>query len=351
MAAIDVAEAARRDVVIGEEESGEGAVGGVLTEELIDGAQETLGLVERDGGLTAEIGLQIRHEESGGDALAGNVGDDEAEAVGAEVEKVVIVATDGACGKAATAIVERMDRGTNLREKAALDFVGDFQFLDGAAFEFEFRGGGAALSFEGVSHFIEADQGENVAVDVAEAGRDAAPDRGFFAEQRGLDGAAGCVGVGGIELDAAQARSVIEADAAEGPLFIFRDNIFGDEDDLRGTADEFVLHGIRLGSDEREDGRAVGRGYGDEAFASLELDVVGEVEAELVEVEAEAAVKIADEDLGGMDAEVGGGPRSGWGAGGHAEDYKMRRGGRRNIRKDNAEARREEKNRSSLRSG
>ena len=99
---------------------------------------------------------------------------------------------------------------------------------------------------------------------------------------------------------------MIEADAAQGPLLIFRDDIFGDEDDLRGTADEFVLHGIGLGSDEREDGGAVGRRYGDEAFAGLELDVVGEVEAELVEVEAEAAIEIAYEDLGGMDAEVGG---------------------------------------------
>jgi hypothetical protein len=98
---------------------------------------------------------------------------------------------------------------------------------------------------------------------------------------------------------------VIEADAAEGPLLIFRDDIFGDEDDLRGTADEFVLHGIGLRGDEREDGGTVGRSYGDQAFAGLELDVVGEVEAELVEVEAKAAIKIADEDLGGMDAEVG----------------------------------------------
>jgi len=57
MAAVDVAEAAGGDVVIGEEEGGEGAVGSVLREELIDGAEEALGLVERDGALAAEIGL------------------------------------------------------------------------------------------------------------------------------------------------------------------------------------------------------------------------------------------------------------------------------------------------------
>ena len=126
MAAIYIAEAAAGDVVIGEEEGGEGTVWGVLAEELIDGAQEALGLIERDGGLAAEIGLKISHEESGGDAFAGNVGDNQAEAVGAEIEEVVIVTADGAGGKAAAAIVEGLDGGTQLGEKAALDFVGDF---------------------------------------------------------------------------------------------------------------------------------------------------------------------------------------------------------------------------------
>ncbi len=110
--------------------------------------------------------------------------------------------------------------------------------------------------------FVEADQRENVAVDVAEARGDATPDGGFFAEERRLDGGANgaCFGV---VLDAAEARSVIEADATEGPFFIFRDDILGDEDDLRGTADELVLHGIGLGRNEGEDSGAVGRSYGD----------------------------------------------------------------------------------------
>ena len=43
----------------------------------------------------------------------------------------------------------------------------------------------------------------------------------------------------------------------------------------------------------------------------MEADVVGQVEAQLIDVEAEAAVEVADEDLGGVDAEVGGGCRRG----------------------------------------
>ncbi len=57
MAAINIAEAAGGDVVVGKEEGSEGTVWGVLAEELIDGAEEALRLVERDGGLAAEIGL------------------------------------------------------------------------------------------------------------------------------------------------------------------------------------------------------------------------------------------------------------------------------------------------------
>jgi len=63
---------------------------------------------------------------------------------------------------------------------------------------------------------------------------------------------------------------------------------------------------------------AVGRGYGDEALAGLEFGVVGEVEAELVNVEAEAAILVADVDVDGMDAEVGR-RRWEWCGGGHGE--------------------------------
>jgi hypothetical protein len=73
---------------------------------------------------------------------------------------------------------------------------------------------------------------------------------------------------------------------------------------LGGTANELVLDRIWLGGNEGKNGGAVGRSDGDEAFPGLELDVVGEVEAELVEVEAETTVEIADEDLSGMDTEV-----------------------------------------------
>jgi hypothetical protein len=157
MAAIDVAEAAAGNVVVGEEERGERAVGRVLREELVDDAKNIFQAIVRDGALAAQIGLQVGHEQRSGDAFAGNVADDETEAIRAEVEKIVIIAADGARGITVTGIVERLNRRANLREKTALDFVGDFQFLSRATFEFELGGGRAALSFQGVSNFVEAD--------------------------------------------------------------------------------------------------------------------------------------------------------------------------------------------------
>ena len=153
---------------------------------MIDGAQEALRLIERNGALAAEIGLQIGHQQRGGDAFARNVADNEAEPAGAEVEEVVIISADGARGKAVAGIIERGNWRTDLRKKAALNFVGDFEFLGGAAFHFEFGGGGAALGFESVSDLVEAHQRKGVAIDIAEAGDDAAPNGGLRTEKGGI---------------------------------------------------------------------------------------------------------------------------------------------------------------------
>src|SRR5271170_789950 len=105
MATVDVAEPAAGNMVIGEEESGEGAVGRVLREKLIDDAKNIFQAIVRDGTLAAKIGLQVGHEQSGRDAFAGDVADDEAEPVGAEVEKIVVIAADGARRITVTGIV------------------------------------------------------------------------------------------------------------------------------------------------------------------------------------------------------------------------------------------------------
>ena len=71
--------------------------------------------------------------------------------------------------------------------------LGYFEFVGSAALGFFFCGGGAALRLHGVRQLVEADKGERVAVDIAEARDDAAPDGRFFAEEH--TGSAGGCGV------------------------------------------------------------------------------------------------------------------------------------------------------------
>src|ERR1700694_4600535 len=94
MATICVAQAACSAVVFGEEERGEGAIRSIFAEELVHGAQEALRLVQGNCALAAQIGLQIGHQESGGDSFSGDVADHEAEPLLAEIQEVVIIAAD-----------------------------------------------------------------------------------------------------------------------------------------------------------------------------------------------------------------------------------------------------------------
>lgn len=133
-------------------------------------------MIESDGALAAEVGLEIGHEESGGDAFAGYIGDDEAEALAAEIEEIVVVAADMAGRETETGKFESFERRQSLGEEAGLHLLGDFEFLSSAALGFEFLGRGAALGFNGVSDFVETDEGERVAVGIFETGEDTAPD-------------------------------------------------------------------------------------------------------------------------------------------------------------------------------
>src|SRR5712671_1574015 len=117
MAAIGVTQAAGGVVVFGEKEGGERAVGSVVAEELVHGTQEALGLIESDGTLAAQIGLEIGHQESGGDSFSGNVADDEAEAVAAETEEVVVITTDLAGLNTKAGVFEGFERRLRLREE------------------------------------------------------------------------------------------------------------------------------------------------------------------------------------------------------------------------------------------
>ncbi len=152
-----------------------------------------IGLLLSDGAEAAQVGLQVGHQERGGDAFAGDVCNHKAETILAEVEKVVIIATDLAGLDADTGVFQSVERRQSLREEAGLDVFGDFEFVSGAALGFLLCGDSAALRFHGVGQLVEADEREGIAVDIAEASDDAAPDRSFFAEEH--TGSAGDAGV------------------------------------------------------------------------------------------------------------------------------------------------------------
>src|SRR5712692_4761650 len=184
MAAIRVAQAAGGVVVFREEERGERAVGRIFAEEPIHRAHQALRLIERDGALAAQIGLQVGHQESGGDSFSRDVADHEAEALLAKIQEVVIITTDFASLNAQARIFKRFERRQCLREKPGLDLFGNFEFLCSAAFGLQPPCKGPALRLDGLGHFVEAHQRKGVAVEILETGKDAAPNRSVLRARR-----------------------------------------------------------------------------------------------------------------------------------------------------------------------
>src|SRR5258708_26604813 len=129
MAAVGRAEGVGGVDVFGEEEGGECAVGSVVAKELVDGGKEALGLVKGDGALAAQIGLKIGHQEGSGDAFSGDVADDKTDALAAEIEEVVIIATDFASLDAQASIFESFEWRLRVGGEARPERFGHFRFL------------------------------------------------------------------------------------------------------------------------------------------------------------------------------------------------------------------------------
>lgn len=66
--------------------------------------------IDGAGALAAEMRLKIGHEQSSGDTLAGNIADDETEAVVTEMQVIVVIATNVASGKTNTAEFQSRER-------------------------------------------------------------------------------------------------------------------------------------------------------------------------------------------------------------------------------------------------
>src|SRR6266851_1473930 len=303
MAAIGVTQVANGVVVFGEEECGEGAVRRVVAEELVHGTQKALRLIQSDGALAAQIGLQIGHQESCGDSFSRDVTDHEAEAFLAEIKKVIIIAADFASLDAKAGVFKSFQGRLRLGEEPSLNLFGDFEFLGDAALGFQPPGKGTALRFDSLSHLVEAHQRKGIAVKIPKAGKDAAPNRSVLCAGsrwvRRLRGAH-------VHLifEAFQARRELEANSALGPFAVLGNHILGDKGDRHGPANELDLFRAGVRCDEGEVRGAVGRGDGYETTVGLNAGVKDQLEAELIEVEAQALLQITDENRNRLETQV-----------------------------------------------
>ena len=148
------------------------------------------------------------------------------------------------------------------------------------------------------AHCVEAQQREGVPVHVLEAGEHGAPDRGFVRERCGRRGGRPLI------LETPQTRRMTKTNPAFAPFVELGQDVFGNERNLRGPADELVLLGSALGSDQHEHRGTVGRGDGYPAAAGSKLGVEGQIESKLAQIEAQAAILVSDVDVDGVDSEV-----------------------------------------------
>ena len=87
-------------------------------------------------------------------------------------------------------------------------------------------------------------------------------------------------------LDAPVAGRMVKAHPTLAPFAVLRRDIFGNENNLSGPADEFVLDGAGLRRDQCEDRGAIGRGDSYPTDTGWELGIKGKMEAKLIQVKA-----------------------------------------------------------------
>ena len=84
----------------------------------------------------------------------------------------------------------------------------------------------------------------------------------------------------------------------------FAGNVFGDKYNLRGPSDELVFLRAGLGNDQRKDRAAIRRSHGNPPVARLKPRIESQMKSKLIQIEPQAAVLIAHEDIHAVKAEV-----------------------------------------------
>src|SRR5258708_223726 len=97
----------------------------------------------------------------------------------------------------------------------------------------------------------------------------------------------------------------MKAHPAPAPFTVLRGYIFGDENHSRSPSDKLIVFGARLRRHQRKHSSAVRRPDGYPTLAGLKLGIEGHLEAELIYVEPQAFILIANVNLNGVDLEMG----------------------------------------------
>jgi hypothetical protein len=190
-------------------------------------------------------------------------------------------------------VLERATGRQCLWEKPGLYQPCNFQFLGGAAFRFQLLSDSAALRLQRPADVVESHQRKRVAVDVLETREHAAPNRRLLGG-RGVR----------MRLDPPQARRIAKMNPALVPFAVLGDDIFGEKNDRRGPADEFVVLRIGSGRDQPEHRSSVGRGNRHQAVTGLKTSIESQMESKLIQVEIQAAILIANKNVDGVNTQV-----------------------------------------------
>ena len=168
MSAIGVSQPPRRVVVVGKEERCVGVVAGVFVEQTVHGPEERLRLIKRQCRLAPQAGLQICHQQSCSDPFAGNIPDDHAQPLCPAAQEIEVISSHLPRWQAEACVFQRFQLGLNLRKQPRLHLLGDFQFMGGTAFGFEFLGMLLPSQLQASSHLIESLQSKRIPVRIFE---------------------------------------------------------------------------------------------------------------------------------------------------------------------------------------
>ncbi len=149
----------------------------VVIEQAVHGSEQCLRLIEGQRRLAPQAGLQIRHQQSCGDSLAGNIADDQAQPLRPEIQEIEIIASHLARLQADACVFHGFQLGLNLRKQPRLHLLGYFQFVGGTAFGFEFLGVLLPSQLQASPYLIESFQSKRIPVWIFEPGIGPAPER------------------------------------------------------------------------------------------------------------------------------------------------------------------------------